>query len=154
LLPFVAVVSLCPRASADGDRRVSAGYHEESRPRTGLVIAGAATFGAAYLLAVLTAAAYTCELDPMMPSSCGGPDARLYIPFAGPFLQMSTSSVSTFGNVLFATNGLAQVAGAGMFTLGLAWHETRLVRDVPVSFRLAPLRLGASGMGIGLSGEL
>jgi hypothetical protein len=137
-----------PEAASPPD----AGTHEESHAKLGLIIGGVATFGISYMLAALVVMTNPGENRDTDMGSSGGPKASLIIPFAGPFLQMSSTEVSGFGNVLYATNGLAQIAGLAMTVVGLASRTKVVVPDKAAQIRVAPLRLGQAGTGVGLSG--
>jgi hypothetical protein len=124
------------------------GYHAESKVRKGLVIGGAITFGALWLLSVLVAAA----INDTNKATGGGTDASfLYVPVAGPFLQMTKTDSGT-GNVTLAIDGIAQAAGATMFIVGLTSPKTILVRNDLAEVRLSPIRMGQNGGGLGLVG--
>jgi len=124
------------------------GYHAESQMKKGLVIGGAITFGVMYLFSVMAGAV----MDDSSRSSSGD-GTFLYIPVAGPFLQMTKTDTST-GNVFLAIDGIAQAAGATMLIVGLTSPRTVLVRNDLAEVRVAPMKMGVngSGNGIGLVG--
>ncbi len=143
-------MSIASRAAAD-PADVPAGYHYESRPRTGLLVAGLTTFGVSYGLAVGFAALTTAEsTDPYDPVGTY-PKKTLYIPFVGPLLQLSATELSPAGNVIFAADAVAQVAGAAMAIAGVAWPTKALTPDL-AKVRLDPARVGQAGTGLVLSG--
>jgi hypothetical protein len=124
------------------------GYHSETQTRKGLVIGGAVTFGAMYLLTVLVAAA----INDVNRADNSGTDATfLYVPVAGPFLQMTKTDSST-ANVTLAIDGIAQGAGAAMFIVGITSPRTVLVRNDLAEVHVLPMRMGRDGGGIGLVG--
>ena len=135
----------------DGDP-VPPGYHVDTKIRKGLVIGGAATFGALYLLTALSAAVVQSAADSV------GDDADevipLYIPVAGPFVAMATLEAEGGGIVALALLGVGQAAGLGMLITGLAAQKTELVRnDVGAvqkpRIRLAPTAgKGQPGMSV------
>lgn len=129
----------------DGDR-LPPGYHAETEMRKGLVIGGSITFGVMYLLTVLVGAG----IDDASRGSESG--AFLYVPVAGPFLQM-TKTESATGNVTLAIDGVAQAAGATMLIVGLTSPKTVLVRNDLAEVRVAPMKVGQSGTGFGLVGS-
>jgi len=124
------------------------GYHAESRVRSGLVVGGAVTFGVMYLLSVLVGAAISDT-----NKAIGGKDNGdlLYVPVAGPFLQM-TKTESSSGNVTLAIDGIAQAAGATMLIVGITSPKTVLVRNDLGEVRVMPMRMGDKGGGLGLVG--
>ena len=97
------------------------GYIVETRIRKGLVIAGAATFGGAYLLTSLGAAIATDT------SSNGDAYAPLFIPVAGPFITIRTAEANATGSFGLVMDGLVQTAGLAMLVAGLAAQEEVLV---------------------------
>jgi hypothetical protein len=140
-----------PREIRDFDedtQRVPAGYHPETRVRKGLIIAGACTFGAMYLLTALVAAAGD---DVSSANGGNNPVAALWVPVAGPFIQMSQTSSST-ANFFLAIDGLAQAGGAAMLIGGIASPKTVLVRDDLAKVWIAPTRVGRDGYGLGMTG--
>jgi hypothetical protein len=124
------------------------GYHAETRVRSGLVVGGAVTFGVMYLLSVLVGAAISDT-----NKAIGGRETGdlLYVPVAGPFLQM-TKTESSSGNVTLAIDGIAQAAGATMLIVGITSPKTVLVRNDLGEVRVMPMRMGDKGGGLGLVG--
>lgn len=125
------------------------GYHAESRVRTGLVVGGAVTFGVLYLISALTGAAIN-DVNKATSSNNDSGDF-LFVPVAGPFLQMTKTESST-GNVFLAIDGIAQAAGATMLIVGLTSPKTVLVRNDLGQVQLMPMRMGKDGTGLGLVG--
>lgn len=138
------------------------GYHLESRPRRGLVIAGSITFGTMYVISLSVAS-----------NSRTTGDGWLFVPVLGPFLDLSArrrcddrAELDCFddaGNrVLLTFDGLVQIAGAAMLFAGFAAPSHVWVRDdAPVAKReppkptiaFAPTTFGRSGLGLGMGGE-
>lgn len=129
------------------------GYHAESRVRSGLVVGGAVTFGVMYLLSVLVGAAISDanKASKAYGGSGGESGDLLYVPVAGPFLQM-TKTESSSGNVTLAIDGIAQAAGATMLIVGITSPKTVLVRNDLGEVRVMPMRMGDKGGGLGLVG--
>jgi hypothetical protein len=97
----------------DGDP-IPPNYHRVMRVRSGLVKAGAALFGATYPLSlgvVGMCAAVACNSV--------GKDVALAIPGVGPFVQMARTT-NFPGNAVLALDGLAQLGGIAMITIGVA----------------------------------
>lgn len=140
---------------------VPEGYRVVRRSRRGLVIAGSIVGGIAYSSSVVAAVAIA-EDD----------SAPLLIPVVGPWIMLATGSVKDRAcsdaelrdymdpercgdrsgtRAALALDGLMQVAGATMLTIGLAYPSTRLVRN---NFRLsmAPIPFGHTGYGLGAIG--
>jgi hypothetical protein len=132
----------------DGDQ-IPPGYHAESRIRTGLVVGGAVTFGVLYLLSVLVGAAISDTNKAFNNSKDNGD--FLFVPVAGPFLQM-TKTDSSSGNVTLAIDGIAQAAGATMFIVGITSPKTILVRNDLAEVHVMPMKMGTNGGGLGLVG--
>jgi hypothetical protein len=128
----------------DFSRPVPIGYTPIQRARKHLIVGGAVTFGVVYGLSAFVAA-------------IGEDDARgerntvgaLWIPVAGPFLQMGQTDSAT-GRLFFASVGAAQLAGALMLYYGVTSKERVLVRnDLVGSLTVTPLAgNGASGLAL------
>jgi hypothetical protein len=125
------------------------GYHAETRVRSGLVVGGAVTFGCLYLLSVLVGATITDASNKYGNGNESG--ELLYIPVAGPFLQM-TRTESSAGNTTLAIDGIGQAAGATMLIVGITSPRTVLVRNDLGEVRVMPMRMGEGGTGLGLVG--
>ena len=141
-----------PREIRDYDedtQRPPAGYHPEKRIRKGLVIGGAVTFGIMYLFSAMAAAidADTSRGYGERHSTLGA----LWVPVAGPFVQMARTQSST-GNFFLAIDGIAQLGGAAMLIGGFAAPKTVLVRDDLAKIWIAPTRIGKDGYGLGMNG--
>jgi hypothetical protein len=147
-------------------RPIPAGYHLESRPRKGLVVAGPIIFGVPYFLSLSVAASSRFE-----------PDHWLYAPLVGPFLDLAnrkedcTASPGQFGTNYYCDDdsttrfflmfdGLMQVSGMAMLVLGLALPQQLLVRDdapftgskaKTFAWSIAPQKFGRSGYGVGMA---
>jgi hypothetical protein len=125
----------------DENRAVPAGYTPVARTRKGLIISGAVTFGATYSVAVLAAAAgqdsgYEGENQ----------EAAMWIPVAGPFIQMAKTSTAT-GKVFLFGMGAAETAGAIMLFYGLSSPQHVLVRNDLLGMSVTPMvSPGATGM--------
>lgn len=131
----------------DEDRPIPPGYHVESSVRKGLVIGGAVTFGAVYLINVLVAIPLVAHDDDFTP---------LYVPAAGPFVTMATEQSEGAGTTVLAIDGIVQTGGLLMLVLGLALQKEELVRDdyYEEAVRVEPMRMGRDGFGLGLGGTL
>jgi hypothetical protein len=151
-------------------RPIPTGYHLESRARKGLVVSGSIVFGVPYVLSASVAG-----------SSKTDADTWLYVPLAGPFLDLANRKEKCSAPVMtgsgrfdvycdddagqrffLMTDGLMQVAGATLLIFGLAMPQKVLVRDdAPFTgstrshfaWSVAPRTMGRSGYGIGLAGE-
>ncbi len=120
------------------------GYTAVQRPRKQLLRSGLAMLGMAYGISALTAAVG-------QDTSEGGsnPVAAMWIPVAGPFLELGQSSSAT-ADVLLVGLGGVQLAGAIMVYYGLTTKQTVFVRnDLVGNLTIAPMvARGASGMSL------
>ena len=95
-------------------------------PRTGLIIGGLTTFGVAYAVSAVASAAKhdTCQDNPqdVSPSICRTKTYPLYIPLAGPFIQLNYLQGNSTETVraLLVIDGVAQIAGVAMFLVGIS----------------------------------
>jgi hypothetical protein len=152
-----------PSVAASGPRKITdweegepipPGYHPVSRIRKGLVIGGAVLFGSMYLISVMTAAIAqdTCKAT----SACSNPLTPLFIPVAGPFVQLGNTGGSATAAVFLVLDGLAQAGGVAMFIAGLAAPKTVLVRNdlakTKVHVMPVPMALGNNAPGFGFVG--
>lgn len=126
---------------------IPVGYHPVNRTRTGLIVAGAVTFGSMYFITALVAAGNA-------DAHSGGtnPAAALWIPGAGPFIQMTRTDSSTAG-VFLAVDGIAQVGGLAMLVVGLTSPRTVLVRNDLGKVEITPIPIVSKDvMGAGVVG--
>jgi hypothetical protein len=137
-----------PRVLTDWEdgEPIPQGYHRATRTRTGMIVAGAVTFGSLYLLSLLVASAGS---DASNSGGTTNPVASLYIPAIGPFIQMTNSSTAT-GNVFLAIDGAAQCAGMAMLIYGLTSPRTVLIRNDLAQTMVVPMHIGQSGYGLGV----
>lgn len=116
-----------------------AGYHFESNPRKGLIVAGALTFGVPYVVSVTIAGVSSNEAD-----------RWLFVPVTGPIGALARgnhgcsddSSAECAGDVL-AVVGLAfdlaaQTAGVLLFTMAYVFPKKEWVSDFEVGQRATP----------------
>lgn len=133
------------------------GYHVESQPRRGLVIAGATTFGSAYLITLLAASAIADDADDWDSSDDDDDESKalpLFIPVLGPFIGIATLDAGPVGSGWLVLDGLTQGAGVAMLIAGLAYPNKRWIRnDLGLEWRLAPVKAGRDGVGMGLAGR-
>lgn len=134
-------------------RRAPAGYTPVQRSRKGMLIGGGVTLAVSYGYAALFAAAGSDEASyNSYDGSTTGKNAlgALWIPVAGPFVQMADTD-SSLAKVALAGLGTAQVIGAVMLYYGLTTKKTVYVRnDLVGSMTIAPMvgANGASGMAV------
>ena len=107
---------------SEGDA-IPPGYHPDTRMRTGLITAGAVTFGTLYFLSSLSAAVLAD-----VHSHESNPIGSLWVPGVGPFIQMARTDDATANYFLFLL-GAAQTAGIAMVVVGLTVPRTVLVRN-------------------------
>jgi hypothetical protein len=105
------------------------GYTRVEKTRKGLVIAGAVTLGVVY---GFSAAFGAVGEDLRNANETRTNTSSMWIPIAGPFLQMKDTSTDT-GKLFFFHVGLAQTAGALMLVYGLTTPRTLLIRNDQLS---------------------
>ncbi|MEO7729975.1 MAG: hypothetical protein ABIY55_03315 [Kofleriaceae bacterium] len=124
-----------------------AGYTPVLRKRKGLIIGGAVTFGVTYAISSFAAAIGSDTSD-------GGKNevAALWIPVAGPFVQLADTDSAT-GKFFLVGLGGAQLAGAIMLFTGLTSEHRVFVRnDLVSSLSVGPLA-AKGAQGLALSGQ-
>ena len=133
----------------------------DETPRTGLLIAGAATFGPSYLFSVIAAGG----------DSADNQRPWLYVPIAGPFVYLArrercpghppSECVDDFVTPMtFGLFGAAQVVGTALFASGYVFPKRREAPRAagnPAWLSLKsvePGLVGPSGMGVWATGVL
>lgn len=133
------------------------GYHLVHRRRKGLIIGGLITTGVPWLIGLMAAVGNDFEDN----------TGLLVIPVIGPWAMLASKSArdtscTPYDGICDASksglratlvfDGIVQLAGATMFTAGMFFPRTRLVRkDVVVSF--VPTTFGHGGYGFGAIGR-
>jgi hypothetical protein len=139
-----------PRVISDWEEgeAIPPGYHQSTRIRKGAVIAGSVVFGIFYLISTGVAAA-GADVHP----GAANPEAALWIPGIGPFIQIGSTSSAT-GDWALAVDGIAQSGGLALLVYGIASPRPVLVRN-DLGFRVVPrpMALGRNGGGFGLVGS-
>lgn len=128
---------------------VPPGYHAETRARTGLIVGGAVTLGTLWLISALVGAAMNDVNEYSTRTTRGD---FLFVPVAGPFLQLINTETSS-GKTVLVIDGAGQAAGAAMLIVGLTSPRTLLVRNDLAEVRIAPVNVGERGTGLGLVGR-
>jgi hypothetical protein len=135
------------------------GYHLQRRRDKGAIIGGAIIFGLSYGLTALLGLALARGNEQRQSeggyySSSDDDYSPLLIPVAGPFVALGTAHPSTQGGAALVFDGLVQGAGVAIFIAGLALPDKTWVRnDSAIRWRLTPMSLGRSVMGMGVSGS-
>jgi hypothetical protein len=142
---------------------VPPGYRVVRQSRRGLVIAGSIVGGIAYGFSITGAVSDDFNhksgsllvpvLGPWLMLALGGAKDKCsgYSNYDSMTGEMTTCSNSGLRSML-VLDGLAQLAGATMLTIGIAYPKTRLVRkDVTIS--MAPIPVGKGGYGLGAVGS-
>lgn len=133
--------------NTDG-RPAPAGYTSVKRSRKGLLIGGGVTLGVSYGISAMTAAIG----DDFAGSDGKNEVAAMWIPVAGPFIQIANTDSAT-AKVFLVGLGAAQVAGAVMLYYGLTTTKTVFVRnDLVGSLNVGPM-VGDGTTGAVLSGR-
>ena len=130
----------------DFERPVPMGYTMVHRPRKGMLIGGSVTFGVSYGISVLSAAIGEDI------SSGENEAAALWIPVAGPFLQMANTNSATL-RVFLVGLGAAQTTGAILLYYGLTTKKRVLVRNDIVGSMMFTPTAGDGTAGMMLSGR-
>ena len=130
----------------DFERPVPMGYTMVHRPRKGMLIGGSVTFGVSYGISVLSAAIGEDI------SSGENEAAALWIPVAGPFLQMANTNSATL-RVFLVGLGAAQTTGAILLYYGLTTKKRVLVRNDIVGSMMITPTAGDGTAGMMLSGR-
>jgi len=139
-----------PRLIKDWDetRPIPAGYHAEMRSRVGLITGGAILFAVPYLFSALSGAV---AADSNRWNG-GNPAAAMFVPVAGPIIQIGRSDSATLDLVLIL-DGIAQAAGLTMLIVGLVSPKKVLVRNDLGTLGVAPLMLPSGGGGLAVLGS-
>ena len=117
------------------------GYHVEQRIQRRVVVLAAGLLFTTYVFSAVAAATSSHE-------------APLWIPAAGPFIQIGQTSGSNSGGImLLGLDGVFQTIGAAFLAYGLASPDYVLVRDPgPPRMSLAPFWLGKGAVSLGVHG--
>jgi hypothetical protein len=124
------------------------GYRPVQRTRTGAIVGGCVTLGVMWLISALVAAA--AQDASTATGGTSNPDAALYVPVVGPFIQMGGTG-SALGNMVLLVDGLAQTAGFALLVYGVTTPRNVLVRaDLAQGTQMVPMHIGRDGYGLGL----
>ena len=132
----------------------------EYQPRTGLIIGGLVTFGVAYATSVVAGSIKEDHCDQLKDPSdsyiCRTQSWPVYVPLAGPFIQMGYVDGNGKNTVrtLLAIDGVVQVGGAVLALVGIAAsNEPVKVTEVAIldHVYLTPLA-SREGTGVGAVG--
>jgi hypothetical protein len=124
------------------------GYREVQRARSGAIVGGCVTLGVMWLISALVAAG--AQDANSLAGNHTNPDAALYVPVVGPFIQMGNTS-SALGNMTLLIDGLAQTGGFALLVYGITTPRNVLVRaDLAENTQIVPMRMGRDGYGLGL----
>lgn len=139
---------------AEEGRRAPVGYTPVERTRKGMLIGGGITLGVAYFYSALVASlGDDLSSDSFDDNGRGGNEfAAMWVPVAGPFLQMVNTDSSS-GKLLLGMMGGAQVVGAVLLYKGLATTKTVYVRnDLVSNLSIAPM-VGGGNAGMAVAGR-
>ena len=125
-----------------------AGYTPVLRKRKGLIIGGAVTFGVTYAISSFVAAIGSDTTG----SGEKNEVAALWIPVAGPFVQLAETDSATAKFFLVGLGG-AQLAGAIMLFTGITSERRVFIRnDLVSNLSVGPLATKGA-QGLALSGQ-
>jgi hypothetical protein len=119
------------------------GYSKVEKKRKGLIIGGAVTLGATYIVSSMIGA---IGEDLRRSGSTETDMSAMFVPVVGPYFQAARTE-SFVGKFWLTGLGLGQTAGAIMLIYGLTNTRTLLVRNDQLS--IAPMHAdGATGMTV------
>jgi hypothetical protein len=149
--PPVGAVQRRRTRMPEGSPRGTELVRYERKIRTGLTAAGVTMFATSYGLTVIAAAAVGTDCDPGA-SDLGCTTARwpLFIPVAGPFIQMGYLDGGNQGTArgLLALDGVLQAGGAVMAIVGVIAPKKVAIPVLTAGrFRVAPAGSGLMAMG-------
>ncbi len=128
------------------DRAPPPGYTVVHRKRKGLLIGGGVTLGVSYGISAIVAA-----VGEDINDSGRNEVASMWIPVAGPFLQIGHTDSAT-ARVFLVGLGGAQVAGAVMLYYGLTTKRRVFVRNDLLGLAVVPIA-DRNTSGLALSGR-
>jgi hypothetical protein len=132
----------------DETRPAPLGYTAVLRPRKHLIVGGAVTFAVPYSMCLLTAAIGADDAK----YSGKNEVASLWIPVAGPFIQLGQTNSAT-AQVFLVGLGGAQLAGAIMLYYGMTTKQRVFVRNDLVGNVMITPMAGQGNTGLSLSGS-
>lgn len=112
-----------PRLAYDDGEPIPAGYTLKTRAHRPLIVAGAVTFGSAYLVSALAGATAAGNAE-----SDGASFTPLLVPCLGPFIAAATVKTDDVGQFWLVLDGATQSAGAAMLVAGLLLDQKYLER--------------------------
>jgi len=132
------------------------GYELQSRRSIPLIVSGSVTLGVAWYVAFVVG--YFGLILESFDSSHDNQASSwglVMVPVAGPFLGALTLDTSATARTALVIDGLAQVGGIVMLAMGVktVTHKWVRVDDAKLDWRVAPIRAGGSGMGLGVVGR-
>ena len=134
------------------------GYYVDTKIRKGMVIGGAVTLGALWILSVLAGAIAVSieeaeEADGFDDDDISTTDAAmLMIPVAGPFISIWSYNASAAGAVPLIFDGVGQTAGLVLLIVGLTAQEKVLKRSYAGGTLTPAPIVSKDHMGVGLTG--
>jgi hypothetical protein len=131
------------------------GYRRDTQIRKGLVIGGATTFGALWLVTIVAGAGLADDVNSYSREQTED-YVPLFVPLVGPFIAIGTLNAEGVGTALLMIDGLAQTAGLAMLIAGVAAKKDVFVRDFSmgghkVTVEAQPL-VGYNAGGLSLTG--
>jgi hypothetical protein len=142
---LVAVLCASTNAAAQSTPTAEVRATEPTRPNRVLLTTGIATIALSYIPAIIVAA-----------SSDRDADKNLYIPVAGPWLDLGERgdcpgcSNEGLNKALLITAGVAHVAGVAQLVAAFFATEERETYRVRTGVRVTPTSFGRGGYGMGL----
>jgi hypothetical protein len=124
-------------------RPIPPGYHVATRASRPFIISGISVFGGAYLGSLLTAT-FALTIDSRTGSTFG----PLYIPFAGPFVAISTLKAEGAGAMWLIVDGGVQLLGGALFLTGLINEEQYLERGPKRASKVPDVLIGPRSAGL------
>ena len=139
-------------SDVDDESPVPHGYTRVTRTRKGLILGGAITVSVSYVVTAWWGSVLNgVERDFGTPGKTTD-FSWLYIPVAGPFLQLGhmNNSDSDLARRCFVIEGITQAVGAALLLYGLGSSQTILMRNDQLS--IAPMA-GAGTSGVTVAGR-
>ena len=143
--------SLCAPPVVDPwpqDAPAPPGYHASSKPNPYLTNLGLSVLAVPYITGI---GLITLDRE-LATEGDGDPPYWLFLPIAGPFVELAYAKDTT-ARVLLVADGAMQALGLGLWVAGRIWHDEIVVRDEARAIVPLPMVFAGGGGGIGVRGS-